>query len=84
MTVKHTFEGVPNGENYTVSGPDSAKGSDEPLKMSKRTDDDAMDTENIAYRPGILIDQPGCRCPRASRRWWLRMPRPCLPASRPA
>ena len=63
MTVKHIFEGVPNGENYTVSGPDSAKGSDEPLKMSKRTDDNNMDTENIAYRPGILIDRPGADPP---------------------
>ena len=51
MTVKHILEGVPNGENYSTSGPDSAKGSNKPLKMSKRTDESTMDTENIAYRP---------------------------------
>ena len=58
MTVKHVFSGVSNrGENYSVSGPDSGKGSEsKPLKMDKRTDDDSDDNENYGYNPGIMID----------------------------
>ena len=57
MTVKHIFEGVPGGENYTVSGPDSGKGTGKPLKMRpeglKTTT--WTPTRTLAYRPGIHL-----------------------------
>ena len=50
------FEGVDDGQNYSVSGPDAAKGTGKNLKMDKRTDDDTDDDENHGYLPGISID----------------------------
>ena len=55
MTVKHIFSGVSNGDNYSVSGPDSTKGSGKPLTMDRKDEDTADTDENAAYRPGIWI-----------------------------
>ena len=55
MTVKHIFSGVSNGDNYSVSGPDSTKGSGKPLTMDRKDEDTADTDENAAYRPGIHI-----------------------------
>ena len=56
MTVKHMFEGVSNGSNYSTSGPDSAKGSGKALTLDK-VDSDDSDTwdDNESYNPGIEI-----------------------------
>ena len=57
MEVKHVFAGVANsGSNYSVSGPDSAKGSGKTLPMDRRDSDTADLDENDAYFPGILVE----------------------------
>ncbi|MYC48682.1 MAG: fibronectin type III domain-containing protein [Synechococcus sp. SB0662_bin_14] len=57
MTVSHMFEGVDDGQNYSVSGPDAAKGTGKNLKMD-RVDPDDTDTNdaNNAYGDGIQIN----------------------------
>ena len=56
MTVKHIFSGVGNGDNYSVSGPNSAKGSDKLLKMDKvDSDDSATWDDNESYADAIQI-----------------------------
>ena len=58
MTVKHVLAGV--GDTYTVTGPESSKGSNKVLKMNRRTVEQ-RDTptvreiynENHVYTPGI-------------------------------
>ena len=56
MTVKHIFSGVANGDNYSVSGPNSAKGSDKLLKMDKvDSDDTATWNDNESYADAIQI-----------------------------
>ena len=65
MSVTHHFSGVANGENYKVSGRDSAKGSDKALPMDlgdgiadsapEAAADDDPDTSNADYLDGLLV-----------------------------
>ena len=55
MTVKHKFSGVSKGRNYSVSGPDAAKGSDRALKLDKVTATASTWNDNHAYGDGIQI-----------------------------
>ena len=58
MTVKHIFSGVANGDNYSVSGKNSAKGSDKLLAMDKVVSaDTATYNDNEAYGDAIQIRQ---------------------------
>ena len=52
MTVKHIFSGVANGDNYDVSGPNSAKGSGKPLPMDKVN---GVRPTRRAYQPGHFM-----------------------------
>ncbi len=58
MTVKHKFSGVAKGRNYSVSGPDAAKGSDKALNLDKVKSATASTwNDNHGYGDGIQIRQ---------------------------
>lgn len=64
MTAKHHFSGVAKGQNYMVSGPDAAKGTNRPLKMDRSS---ASDTDgNATWGDAIQISASDTERPSES------------------